>query len=181
MSDMSDTAEFVHTVLRKYPVAMQTVEGRDWLGKLIGRGNKLAFLSVAEGLSIVNEAEGIWDGGIWYSNCGYKPRLPLPWSGRYFPATPATACNMRGWYDDPYDTDGCDDDARQVTGWVVPHDVLLCDSCLVDNPDLVDTAQRYEPEKIAQEYCLFCNAPLRGCETDEEWEFAEGSEQDAVV
>lgn len=53
--------------------------------KFIGRNNKLVFLDANQydeklvkrhnikPLVIYNEKEGVWDGGVWFSNYGYKP------------------------------------------------------------------------------------------------------------
>lgn len=51
---------------------VSVMEANEELGKAIGRGNKLAFLYEDREYAIINESEGVWDNGIWYSNTGYK-------------------------------------------------------------------------------------------------------------
>jgi hypothetical protein len=50
---------------------------RDELANLIGRYNKLVFLTTNPAYPhhsyIINEASGVWDHGIWYSNYDYLP------------------------------------------------------------------------------------------------------------
>jgi hypothetical protein len=68
----SDTVMFARMALigRKEKQIMSE-HFRKEMGKLIGTNNKLVFLSAAGDVSIVNEDEGHWDGGTWYSNYGY--------------------------------------------------------------------------------------------------------------
>jgi glutamine amidotransferase len=50
--------------------------GGRMLGEMIGRGNKLVFISVRQPgrpqVRIVNASSGVWDDGVWYSNESYK-------------------------------------------------------------------------------------------------------------
>jgi hypothetical protein len=72
-NDYSDTYMFNEVILKKLP---QGFLGNPSIMSLvknyIGNGSKLAFLSGAGVISIVNEKAGVWDGGVWYSNTGYK-------------------------------------------------------------------------------------------------------------
>jgi hypothetical protein len=71
--DESDTRYFARTVLahRSAGQVLSDTFG-EWLGLLIGKSNKFGILGSDGSVSIVNEAEGDWDQGVWYSNSGYK-------------------------------------------------------------------------------------------------------------
>ena len=69
----SDTQLFNEKILKVLPT--------NWLNNsaikllvedFIGLGSKLAFLDIDGEFHFSNEAKGVWDGGIWYSNTGYK-------------------------------------------------------------------------------------------------------------
>jgi len=70
--DYSDTHQFNTHILKHLPdnFLSQSVF-ISLLESYIGVGSKLAFLSVDNVISIINEKAGVWDGGIWYSNRGY--------------------------------------------------------------------------------------------------------------
>lgn len=54
------------------------------IGKHIGSGNKLVFLSVLSGqpkVRIINSHLGTHDGGVWYSNSGYCERRSYTYGG----------------------------------------------------------------------------------------------------
>lgn len=74
----SDTRCFVDWTAPHYMTAtgVPSRRGSKELGKRIGLGNKLVFLSVASGkpkVRIVNADMGTHSGGVWYSNDGFKP------------------------------------------------------------------------------------------------------------
>lgn len=80
----SDTRVFVDRVLPDFLTekGVPSRRGSQRLGSIIGSGNKLTFLSVADGVPrvrIVNAFLGVHSGGVWYSNDGY---LPSRWYGR---------------------------------------------------------------------------------------------------
>jgi hypothetical protein len=162
-ADLSDTAEFVQTVLRKFPDAAQSSAGREWLGHIIGPGNKLAFLSASSGLSLVNEKQGIWDDGIWYSNGGYRERFWSTWKHSGAVQFPKYRYNrLTGWEDDPYDSDITEAAVEEykVPGWLVQHSSVLCEGCLEENPELRDTAEPLTFSGTTQEYCELCGMPI---------------------
>jgi len=70
---------------------------RRWLGSY----NKIVILTVdprwQRNAYVINEAEGVWDGGVWYSNYGY---LPPVYSGRSTVA--ATGWGDDDWYGEEY-------------------------------------------------------------------------------
>lgn len=78
--EMSDTGHFVNgwlaPLLRKHssklwsdPTFKKMVES------YIGGGNKFCMLDNNGKVTIYNEKQGEWNGGIWYSNKGYKPSV----------------------------------------------------------------------------------------------------------
>lgn len=74
----SDTRIFTDRVAKYYLNPETGVPSRRRgknLGDIIGGGNKLIFLSIAGGqpkVRIINAWLGEWEGGVWYSNTGYK-------------------------------------------------------------------------------------------------------------
>ena len=44
---------------------------KEILGLMIGKSNKLVFFSNRK-FAIINEIQGTWENGVWYSNDGYK-------------------------------------------------------------------------------------------------------------
>lgn len=167
-SDKSDTADFVETVLKRHPALVQSPAGNEMLSKAIGQGNKLAFLSVARGLTLINEAAGIWDGGIWYSNGGYKERT---WDdAEYYQGLryPRYVRNAAGTYDE-YDNDGAEDivASPSTRGWVVNQSTVMCDCCLLDYPEFRDAAYPYEIEGAQYNFCDMCGELLEdACDDD---------------
>lgn len=67
-SDTRVLVEAFNNILRLQDV----LQARFDLGVAIGRGNKLAFLYDTGDFVIINEEEGYWDDGIWYSNGSCK-------------------------------------------------------------------------------------------------------------
>jgi hypothetical protein len=104
----SDTWHFVQ-ILRKIlggPNAMnealiEDAEYRRYIGEAIGIGNKLSFITSQGGVFLVNEAQGDWEKGIWYSNqystlpaYGYGSRYGYGWGDDYTfsPSRKGTSC-----------------------------------------------------------------------------------------
>lgn len=72
--DESDTRSFIRQyvnplIARDYEVS----DVVDFIGQLLGKGNKMAFISPEGKLHISNEDEGHWSGGVWFSNDSYQP------------------------------------------------------------------------------------------------------------
>lgn len=68
----SDTWHFVE-ILKKLPrKCLDNVESLSPLLKLSIGSSKLIFLNNSGEATIVNEDDGVWDGGVWYSNTAYK-------------------------------------------------------------------------------------------------------------
>lgn len=67
-SDRSDTWHFVQSVLK--PRGMNCLRRKTLkaLGRILGKNNKLAFLDIYGKVSIVNKAQGVTAGDIWFSN-----------------------------------------------------------------------------------------------------------------
>lgn len=70
----SDTMLFAHYLKKKIKFGKITLDtffnflGIRQLEKKIGRGNKLLFMNDRGYVSLVNEKQGTWDQGVWYSN-----------------------------------------------------------------------------------------------------------------
>jgi glutamine amidotransferase len=82
--DKSDTWHFNEKILKKLnklsPEFFVDNDILDLLVAYIGY-SKLIFMDKNNRVSIVNEAKGEWDGGIWYSNNSYKlPAKIIPYS-----------------------------------------------------------------------------------------------------
>jgi glutamine phosphoribosylpyrophosphate amidotransferase len=67
----SDTRVFV-AALNNILALEDLKRAKEAVGKAIGGGNKLVFLFDDKSWVIVNEDEGYWDDGIWYSNIGCR-------------------------------------------------------------------------------------------------------------
>ena len=71
--DFSDTVMFNVTILKNLPENFLTNQAtKALIREYIGGGSKLSFLTWNNELHFINEEAGSWDGGIWYSNNGYK-------------------------------------------------------------------------------------------------------------
>lgn len=96
-ADHSDTIGFNHGVLQPLVhkwgnLALFQDPMKDLIESRIGY-SKLIFLDRHGNHNILNEAKGIWDDGIWYSNNSYKPYV-----------APVTTWQNKGsWYDTNYD------------------------------------------------------------------------------
>lgn len=86
----SDTKEFCQT-FGKYMTHKETTKHKAELGKNIGAGNKFAMLFDNGETVIVNEGEGQWFEGKWFSNgywknfsmTGYEDLEDVDWEGMY--------------------------------------------------------------------------------------------------
>lgn len=71
----SDTAIFAAEVLPTSGIETLDTDLRTW-EQWIGRSNKIVILSTSPRLArqayVLNEAEGLWDGGTWWSNPSYR-------------------------------------------------------------------------------------------------------------
>jgi len=69
---LSDTAELCRDILRPMleyaPDILGTSAFERALEIIIGDGNKLLFMDGGGDATIINERDGTWQGGIWYSN-----------------------------------------------------------------------------------------------------------------
>jgi len=80
-----DSRIFAEDILMsKFPV-LDSPRTQRRLSNFIGKYNKLVILTVdprfAKRAYIVNEDEGMWVGGVWYSNSGYLP--PFRYAGQF--------------------------------------------------------------------------------------------------
>lgn len=53
------------------------------IGDHIGLYNKFVFMNGAGDVAFANEACGVWDNGVWYSNAGYLPKFTVFPKGGY--------------------------------------------------------------------------------------------------
>lgn len=71
--DYSDTFMFNEHILKPLPDGFLSNSAITSLIKeYIGSGSKLAFLSSANQITLINEKAGEWSDGVWFSNGGYK-------------------------------------------------------------------------------------------------------------
>lgn len=135
----SDTRIFADRVLSEYTInGVPSRRKSKELGRLIGTGNKLIFLSVAGGepkARIVNAYLGEHAHGAWFSNSGY---LPSQWG-------------WRGWKDSTV-TIGRREDAQSAWGAAVEvdyHRNLACEFC--------EAIGGIDPDTQVCAYCEMCH------------------------
>lgn len=83
--ELSDTGHFVRDYCQPLHASGDLLkpETLSELEKIIGRGNKMVFMDQYGDPAFLNENEGVWDKGVWYSNEGYRP-----WDTRWAYASP---------------------------------------------------------------------------------------------
>lgn len=75
-SPESDTARFARLVLASLPTMWFKNPGLVHLvQEYMGRGNKIVAMSREGQYTIINEEQGQWEGGTWYSNGGFRRSL----------------------------------------------------------------------------------------------------------
>lgn len=97
----SDTSVFVRACMERprVPDDPDYLPYYELLGDLIGLGNKLCvYHSATDEWTLVNEDQGEWIDGIWYSNTySLPPRLRPAWIGEAYATAVATkACSSGG-------------------------------------------------------------------------------------
>lgn len=74
--DRSDTAQFVDDflkpILQRDPYMLRNQGFQQMLSAMLGNPNKFLFLDSEGVFTTINEYQGEWFGGFWYSNSGYK-------------------------------------------------------------------------------------------------------------
>ena len=82
-ADKSDTVFFNENILHKLPANFLSIELiMELISGYIGN-SKLVFMDNKGNITIVNEEEGIWDMGCWFSNNSYIPsRVPVVREGK---------------------------------------------------------------------------------------------------
>lgn len=96
------------------------------LGRIIGMGNKLVFLSVRSGepkVRIINADAGHWEEGVWYSNDGHRPH----YLGRKGKGA-GTHYSDNWWNDDDQWVKGEDNIWRRQSKPSV-YDTMVCPYC----------------------------------------------------
>lgn len=90
--DESDTRAFLRSFVSPAIKHLRDKDVQEALAKMIGSGNKIALLHADGTHIILNESQGIWDEGIWYSNNQYSYSMEAyysnqwedDYSGKYF-------------------------------------------------------------------------------------------------
>lgn len=100
----SDTRIVAEEIIPKQYGGLRRRKARLAFERWMGATNKIVILTVnpryRDNAFILNEKEGIWDEGIWYSNSGYMPYKPLkPAPG--FTVVGGTG-NPAGWREKAY-------------------------------------------------------------------------------
>lgn len=70
--DISDTRKFAEQILKTMPVGWEKNKGLTTMLLNFVRYNKVGFIFGDDTYIILNEKDGYWDEGIWYSNKSYK-------------------------------------------------------------------------------------------------------------
>lgn len=129
--DESDTRAFLRTTVAPILTDRELTEADTAaLGKAMGIGNKMTFLSPSGAIRIANEHMGDWIEGIWYSNRNHD------WTPSPVPAT-SYPSRRRGYA------------SRYELSAMAHCDSHMCDSCLL--PILSD-----EPYSIMEDYSIYC-------------------------
>jgi hypothetical protein len=71
-SSLSDTRVFNHAILQQLPDAWWKNDATIALLSYYAKGSKLVFLRNDSSYFIINEEDGLWDGGVWYSNTSFR-------------------------------------------------------------------------------------------------------------
>jgi hypothetical protein len=176
----SDTRVFIDNTLRLLPKNwLDNPAIRELVADRIGKGNKLAFLSTTthERVYILNEEQGVWGRGVWYSNDTYLNwRRAYKWYGGWEkggkgsekdkqPAT-ATATAQR-----PFDLEYQDPETGK---WLVEGEHGLveagyeCPLC----GERLGNAHEPEPWCWSCHWCAECDQPIGAlceCEEYKDW------------
>lgn len=73
--DKSDTWHFNRNILQQMPRKfLEYAAIRELIADYIGGYSKLVFLDSKGQHAIINDAAGVWDEGVWYSNTSYLPK-----------------------------------------------------------------------------------------------------------
>lgn len=97
--DRSDTRVFADQTAAWYITerGVPSRRGGKALGEMIGRGNKLVFISTRMAgrpqVRIINADSGTWDQGVWFSNDWFKRKRPTTYRST---PTSGRACDQEG-------------------------------------------------------------------------------------
>lgn len=169
---MSDTRQFA-TEWLPY-MGVDVLDDPDEFSEIerFAQGSKMVILSNSDKLSkplyMVNERDGHWNNGIWYSNYSYEPYVPTARRGGWnnYPTTYAYGDKdlsddlANGWY---YDNQtGCwTDGDSDIEGWV-------CQVC--DHTEWYDLSIDHPEACEVCHTCWYCQKSLWECSC----ELAEG-------
>lgn len=173
----SDTRIFAEQTLPLYLTdkGIPSRRGGKEIAKMITSANKLVILSVADGtprVRIVNANSGIHEGGVWYSNSGYKPYTSHwsygsygdygDWSGygygrgyvyengkRVYKGGTVSSCTTQKKEGEP----------RMITAGSDDKDQILKDIAdALNAEEITETSFKYEGEWYSVEQCETCLA-----------------------
>lgn len=81
---LSDTGKFVNGILKPMFKICPVMWRNEWMKSLldayVGSKNKCIILSNTGEYSILNQQDGLWDNGVWYSNDSFRRRGVLGWA-----------------------------------------------------------------------------------------------------
>lgn len=104
----SDTAQWCETVfkplLAKYPHALRDPLLRRLVENSLGR-SKMVYLPAQGEATILNETQGVWEGGVWYSQTAYR----MPWKA----TTRTRSDDWRTWLNASSDTPDLGEDPEE--------------------------------------------------------------------
>jgi len=157
-SNRSDTRIFADDILPAMGIEIldsyaDRTSLEDWLGS-----NKLVIMSTHPALKdnyyILNEHHGVYDGGVWYSNCSYRPYIYKPiynYSSKYILDSSKYINDTTSW-GNHWDDTGC-----QTCGNILNERdfyegyCLVCETCL-DCMSTFDECLCYSMSKSERAY-----------------------------
>lgn len=117
-SEKSDSARLASLLVREFTdpaKLMKNEKARAVIEEYIGKYNKLVFMDSAGEVYILNESEGVWDEGVWYSNSSFIPPSPADIRAPFM----FRSSNVwDGWDDDKDDTDPQPPTSKEIDAWI---------------------------------------------------------------
>lgn len=100
----SDTRDFIDKVIGKISwKLMKNPSYRELIGKAIGY-SKLAILDITGDYWIINEKDGYWNDGVWFSNKSYEPKKQVTYTSYPIKETKTKQTKMWDMYgEESYD------------------------------------------------------------------------------
>lgn len=125
---MSDSMQFAEELVKDH-TRDEIIKNAVFLSYFIG-SEKVVFLFNDGNFVIINEAQGAWDGGVWYSNSSYKPYTALSgYAGGYLGE------DFDGFYASPRSKSRL---SREVFVWSTRLDTLMHKTVWVSQDGALD-------------------------------------------